>query len=86
MSQDLLLTIFGAVGASMFAIITGLMAWIGSRVISQLDGLDAKLEHFSEEFTERINNIENRVIILETVMAMDKSISASREAKHKKIE
>ena len=66
MTDTSMLAISGVLVATLFGLLTTLIGWGGSKVISRLDSVVEKLDNVSSELHERINGIDIRVSIMET--------------------
>ena len=66
MNDAQLLTIACSLVATLFGLLVAIIAWGGSRVISKLEDVAAKLNTMAVELHARINNIDVRVSVIET--------------------
>lgn len=66
MNDAQLLTIACSLVATLFGILVAIIAWGGSRVISKLEDVAAKLNTMAVELHARINDIDVRVSVIET--------------------
>ena len=66
MNDAQLLTIACSLVATLFGLLVAIIAWGGSRVISKLEDVAAKLNTMAVELHARINNIDERVSVIET--------------------
>lgn len=74
MSVEFIITIASSVVAILFGVLTAMIGWLGSRMINQLDNISSKVDLLEDSMYEKINAIENRVIILETRIAHSDSM------------
>ena len=66
MNDAQLLTIACSLVATLFGLLVAIIAWGGSRVISKLEDVAAKLNTMAVELHARINDIDVRVSVIET--------------------
>jgi biopolymer transport protein ExbB/TolQ len=66
MSETVAITIALGLVATLFGMLTGVLAWMGAKVISRLDAVVDKLDKVAGELHVRINGIDNRLSIVET--------------------
>ena len=66
MNDAQLLTIACSLVATLFGLLVAIIAWGGSRVISKLEDVAAKLNTMAVELHGRINDIDVRVSVIET--------------------
>ena len=66
MNDAQLLTIACSLVATLFGLLVAIIAWGGSRVISKLEDVAAKLNTMAVELHARINDFDVRVSVIET--------------------
>jgi biopolymer transport protein ExbB/TolQ len=66
MSETVAITVALGLVATLFGMLTGVLAWMGAKVISRLDAVVDKLDKVAGELHARINGIDNRLSIVET--------------------
>ena len=66
MNDAQLLTIACSLVATLFGLLVAIIAWGGSRVISKLEDVAAKINTMAVELHARINDIDVRVSVIET--------------------
>ncbi len=61
-----LLTMAGSLIVALFGVISSIIVWVGSRIINKQDAMNTKLDTLKDEVHHRINNIEIRLVRVET--------------------
>jgi len=68
MDHTNLLTTASALVATLFGLLTVVIGWMGSRVISKQDETIAKIEAVKDELHQKITNLDSRVVRIETIL------------------
>jgi len=68
-----LLSIASSLVATLFGLLTVLIGWVGSRLIIKQDTMLEKLDGVKQCLNERINDIDVRLVRLETMVINDRS-------------
>lgn len=68
MSDTQLLALAASLVATLFGLLTLVIGWVGSRVISQLDAMDVKQDEIKDDLHARITHIDKRLVRVETVL------------------
>ena len=66
MNDDMLFSLSMSLVGTLFGILTLVVGWIGSNVIKRLDILAEKLTAVAGELHDRINNLDTRLVRVET--------------------
>lgn len=66
MNEDILFSLALSLVGALFGILTIVVGWIGSNVIKRLDILAEKLTAVAGELHDRINNLDTRLVRVET--------------------
>ena len=66
MNEDMLFSLSMSLVGTLFGILTLVVGWIGSNVIKRLDILAEKLTAVAGELHDRINNLDTRLVRVET--------------------
>ena len=66
MNEIDLLAVAAWIIVSLFGALTGLLVWLGNKVIARLDAVVEKLESVAGQLHHRINGIDRRVTVIET--------------------
>lgn len=73
MSQETLFSLSLSLVGALFGVLTLIVGWIGSNVIKRLDILSDKLSEVAGELHDRVNNLDTRLVRVETRMDQDRS-------------
>jgi hypothetical protein len=66
MNEEMLFSLSLSLVGALFGILTIVVGWIGSNVIKRLDILAEKLTAVAGELHDRINNLDTRLVRVET--------------------
>ena len=73
MSQETLFSLSLSLVGALFGVLTLIVGWIGSNVIKRLDILAEKLTAVAGELHDRINNLDTRLVRVETRIDQNQS-------------
>jgi len=73
MTQETLFSLSLSLVGALFGVLTLIVGWIGSNVIKRLDILSDKLSEVAGELHNRVNNLDTRLVRVETRMDQDRS-------------
>lgn len=68
MTDTQLLSVAGALVAVMFGLLTAILGWIGSKMYAKMEELADTLHHIAGDLHDRINGLDRRVTVVETVV------------------
>lgn len=74
MSQETLFSLSLSLVGALFGVLTLIVGWIGSNVIKRLDILSDKLSEVAGELHDRVNNLDTRLVRVETRIDQDRSM------------
>lgn len=66
-----LLTLASALVATLFGLLSVIIGWMGARIIVRLDQMVDRLDGVRSELHDRINDIDNRLVRVETRISGD---------------
>ena len=69
MDNAQLLTISLTLVGTLFAILTGVIGWMGARVVTKQDEVLSKLDTVKEDLHQKITHIDVRLVRVETIVA-----------------
>lgn len=70
MTDHAMLTVAASLVATMFGLLCALLAWLGNRLYNKVDEMSNSLTRMAGELHTRINNIDTRVVAVETKLDM----------------
>lgn len=73
MTQETLFSLSLSLVGALFGVLTLIVGWIGSNVIKRLDILSDKLSEVAGELHDRVNNLDTRLVRVETRIDQDRS-------------
>ena len=66
MSDTQLLILASSLVATLFGLLIAILSWLGNKTYSKLDEISRNLIAMAGELHERINDLDRRVLVIET--------------------